>query len=101
MMIKLVNENIAKGKWRIFYRVEAWAMTGFFFNYTQTDVATVERASVIVFGDPHMLTYQATKTQTCPALGWQTYLSNEFFQLKAYAEAACTSCEASYVTMVS
>ena len=48
-----------------------------------------------------MLTYQATKTQTCPALGWQTYLSNEFFQLKAYAEAACTSCEASYVTMVS
>ena len=48
-----------------------------------------------------MLTYQATKTQTCPALGWQTYLRNEFFQLKAYAEAACTSCEASYVTMVS
>ena len=48
-----------------------------------------------------MLTYQATKTQTCPALGWRTYLSNEFFQLKAYAEAACTSCEASYVTMVS
>jgi len=53
-----------------------------------------------VFGDPHMLTYQATKTQTCAALGWQTYLSNEYFQLMAYAEAACPTCQASYVTMV-
>ena len=60
----------------------------------------VKRSSVIVYGDPHMIPYKATKSVTCPALGWNTYLTNEFFLLEAFAEPAANNSDASYVTEV-
>lgn len=71
--------------------------------WLQTNVATEKRYSVVVYGDPHMQAYKATGSVTCPALGTQTYLVNEFFQLEGTSTSAnpSTNSAATYVRTVS